>query len=237
MESVTLYQHGYKSGRSYITLTAEEDIQKILDFHSMIAADVRGYERNFFHGDYWDVKPAATLLSQPEVLTETIEIAEAEGATYQFLLEYTLTNGDTAERYYDVYTLSEPGRMLHGFFSRPVCVMGEEILDLPSFMEDLTSIRTDWEGIELPVSDAPDLLHAIMLDCSNGSMVQSWPYHVDDHSVIYLVFERLPEGSDHYHYTEITVYDNCTNTLAWLEENCDMEQIYDLLYEKTDPKY
>ncbi len=237
VESVTLYQHGYKSGRAYITLTAEDDIEKILDFHSMIATDVRGYEQNFFHEEYWVAPAASPLLGTPEVLTETVEISEAEGATYQFLLEYTLTNGDTVERYYDVYTLSEPGQMLRDFFSHPACVMGEEILDLPTFMEDLTAIRADWEEIEFPVSDASELLHAIMLDCSNGSMVQSWPYHINDYGVIYLVFERLPEGSDYYHYSEITVYDTCTNTIAWLEENCDMEQIYDLLYEKTEPKY
>lgn len=237
VESVTLYQHGYKSGRSYITLTAEEDIEQILDFHSMIAADVRGYEQNFFRNEYWEAATTSSLLGSPELLIETEEKSENPGANYQFLLEYTLTNGDTAERYYDVYTLSEPGRMLHGFFSRPVCVMGEEILDLPAFMEDLTAIRTDWEGIEFPVEAAPELLHAIMLDCSNGSMVQSWPYHNDDRSVLYLVFERLPEGTDHYHYTEITVYDNCTNTLAWLEDNCDMESIYEVVYTDYVKKY
>ncbi len=237
VESITLYQHGYRSSRAYIKLTTEDDIQKILDFHSMIASDVRGYEKNFSHDDYWNTKPAATLLSQPEILTETVTIAEAEGTTYQFLLEYTLNDGDVVERYYNVYTLSGPGQMLRDFFSRPACVMGEAILDLPTFMEDLTAIRTDWEEIEFPVEAAPELLQAIMLDCSNGTLVQSWPYHTEDHPVIYLVFERLPDDSDHYQYSEITVYDTCTNTIAWLEENCDMEHIYDLLYEKTEPKY
>lgn len=237
VESITLYQHGYQSDRGYIKLTTEEDIQQILDFHSMIAADVRGYERNYSHDDYWAERPLVAKLSNPEILTQTVAIDSNRGATYQFLLEYTLKNGDVVERYYDVYTLSEPGQMLRGFFSRPACVMGEAILDLPSFMEDLTTIRTDWEEIEFPVEAAPELLHAIMLDCSNGSLVQSWPYHTDDRSIIYLVFERLPDGEDYYHYSEITVYDTCTNTLAWLEENCDMESIYEVVHTDYVKKY
>ena len=203
----------------------------------MIAADVRGYERNYSHDDYWAERPLVAKLSNPEILTQTVAIDSNRGATYQFLLEYTLKNGDVVERYYDVYTLSEPGQMLRGFFSRPACVMGEAILDLPSFMEDLTAIRTDWEEIESPVEAAPELLHAIMLDCSNGSLVQSWPYHTDDRSIIYLVFERLPDGEDYYHYSEITVYDTCTNTLAWLEENCDMESIYEVVHTDYVKKY
>ena len=238
VESVTLYQHGYRSGRAYITLTAEEDIQKILDFHSMIASDVRGYEKNYSNDEYWEAATASSLLPAVETAkTMTVEIDEAQGASYQFLLEYKLKDGDIVERYYDIYTLSEPGQLMKTFFSRPACVMGEAIMDLPQFMEDLTSIRADWENIEFPVEAAPELLHAIMLDCSNGSLVQSWPYHVQDQSIIYLVFERLPDGADYYQYSEITVYDTCTNTLAWLEENCDMESIYEQIYNQTEPKY
>lgn len=231
VEQITLYPYGDKSSQNYIRLTTDDDIQNVLNFHSAIAADVHGYE-DLFESE--SVHFVALETASSGVVTQA---AESTGAIYQFCMEYKLKNGDIIDRYYDVYTLSEAGQMLRRFFSRPACVMGESILDLPTYMADLTAIRTDWEDIEIPVEAAPELLQAIMLDCSNGSMVQSWSYHTDDQPIIYLVFEREAEGVDYYQYSEITVYDTCINTIAWLEENCDMESIYERIYDTYSEKY
>ena len=101
---------------------------------------------------------------------------------------------------------------------------------MPTFLEELTAIRTDWEEVVISTEDAPELLQAVLLDCSTGSMAQCWPYHTDEQGIIYLVFEFLNPETRMYEYSEFTVYESNTNTIAWLEENCDMESIYKYIY-------
>lgn len=210
VESVTLWPYGYKDSTYSIRLRQPEEIQSILDLHSHITADIHGYEKSLAGSG----EQAVTSLT-------TFTNAATPQVTYPFCLEYTLHNGDTLTRYYDVQAQSEAGQLLKGYFSRPACLLGERVLDTPVFLSDLTAIRTRWKetDIEIPLDEAPQLLQAITLDCEAGSMAQLWAYHQEDTPAFYLLFEFQAPDSRMYEYAEFSVYESNTHTFAWLQEH------------------
>ena len=73
--------------------------------------------------------------------------------------------------------------------------------------------------------DITGLLEAILADCDTGAMVQYTEYHIstDENGEylkenLFLEIDYVNEfGYDEGFY--ISVYDDCVNTLAWLEEH------------------
>ena len=66
------------------------------------------------------------------------------------------------------------------------------------------------------------LLNAILTDCANGAMGQSWNFHNGNASIYHIGFELgedvAKELEDVYRFRNLSIYSDCTNTIAYLEK-------------------
>lgn len=63
-----------------------------------------------------------------------------------------------------------------------------------------------------------DLLCAVAADCEAGNMVQSWSYHQDESSQVYIELD-VNLGREEFFWVGFYVFDSCENTLNWLDSH------------------
>ena len=128
--------------------------------------------------------------------------------------------------------------MLKPYFSTPECVLGLPEAQLKQMLPHIISLYTDGRDItnqELENLDLEGLLDAIVADCKTGNMNQINAYHgvyvYDDAFDPYItsleigwdrdvmdgILAESYNGSLYYRY--VRVFESCTNTLSWLQEN------------------
>lgn len=120
-------------------------------------------------------------------------------------LTYRLSDGRQVERRY-YYANSSIRKQLNKFFSAPEFVLGYD--DWDSFVSDVHTIYLDGES--LPRGQFQALLEAVKTDCEDGNMAQDQSYLLDTGH--YLQIETDEK------YIQLTIFDSCTNTLAWIKE-------------------
>ena len=140
-------------------------------------------------------------------------------------LTYHLKDGRTVYRKYEVNVLSEPGRKLNEYFSDPAYLLG--YTDWEAYLDSKPTVQV--ENKTFTGDEARELLEAIKTDCEAGNMTQDWVYHdaygMDSYTWIYL--DGSFDDTDGYYYgTELTVYEDAVNTVAWLKER-EAEWQYD----------
>ena len=160
-------------------------------------------------------------------------------------IEYTLKNGKTVNRFYDVYPMSEAGQVLKGYYTKPECVLGFAPERIPEMTQYIRSIYVDdLEDIlyDLDEVDLEGMLEAIVADCEAGNMAQFEGYHYPANYDVLENPERfdfqvsyLEIGWDHekletvlmgestaygiLSYKSLQIYQSCTNTIRWMKDN------------------
>lgn len=199
------YDHYYYS-QGEMELTDSQQIRDMLEIHSYATQEARGeYFRE--SGYMYDV----TLC-----------------------LEYTLKNGSTRSRFYEIPADSEMGQLLKTYYSSFEYVMGYKESEIPMLAESLISVQSynvradDQENWELLQKiNGEELLRTIAADCAAGTLAQESAYHLKEDAQgnrdwgertgVELGFHLNPEAPDVY--ISLTVYDDSENILAWLTEN------------------
>lgn len=217
VESVTVNPYFY-SGNEGVTLTQSADIQKILDLHRRTAAE----------GD-----PERSRKGTVAVMSET---APSDVVMFPIRLDYTLTDGSTLHRYYEINAAGKDGDVLRPYFSSVKCVLGAEEGELEALARSMTEV-TVWFGNEKyrteQFGDAEitneilaymplGLLEAIAADCRAGNMAQDQAFHVNDDEPWHIgsVEWLIPlEGYGGMHWQTVYIYPSCENTIRWLTEN------------------
>ena len=169
---------------------------------------------------------------------------DVHGNTVMVCLEYTLKNGRTRTRFYDVHAESPEGELLKGYFSSFRYVTGFEESDIPMLAERFDGIYNYYirENEELykelaPTLDAEELLRCVAADCAAGNMAQFGAYHMvwseergwdwNQNTYLELGFDLdepvtnedtyiVREGVNAVTYLYLTVYEDSTHTLQWM---------------------
>lgn len=170
-------------------------------------------------------------LTEEEQIQDALEIhREILGGNYEdnladVYLTYHLKDGRTVYRKYEVNVLSEPGRKLNEYFSDPAYLLG--YTDWEAYLDSKPTVQV--ENKTFTGDEARELLEAIKADCEAGNMTQDWVYHdaYGKESYTWVYLDRAFDDIDGYYYgTELTVYEDAVNTVAWLKER-EAEWQYD----------
>ena len=186
-------------------------------------------------------------------------------STFTVRLEYKLKNGRTVNRFYDIHPNSGAGQILKGYLTRPECVLGfpaEEAYEMIPYIHTIYVDGMPDPEYGLKALDLEGLMDAILADCAAGNMAQLRGYHYPtnydqlgreygyyDMGVCYLEFgwdheklETALQGKTNSYgiisYSSIRVFQSCTNTLKWIEDNGLMtEEFKSQMYEKFGGAY
>ena len=166
--------------------------------------------------------------------------------TFDIRLEYKLKNGKTVNRFYEIHPLSEAGRILKPYFTKPECVLGitaEQVKDYAPYVRSVNTNNREGAEYDVESLDVEDMLNAIIADCEAGNMAQTNGYHYPanhdllgedkkfDDLIIYLeigwdreLLQRDMQNGGYgtvssLRYTNLRIYRSCENTLKWLEEH------------------
>ncbi len=204
-------RYNYNSySQGALELTEAADIQAILDAHEYIIGRTADDEIREF-----GINPTVTVC-----------------------IEYTLKNGATRTRFYQVSTLNEAGQTLKRYFSSFEYVTGFREEEIPELAQHIFQVNAQGmrdntaEYLEQMQSlDMEGLLRALAADCAAGNMAQEGSYHLEQNeygvldwdSVTYLEFgyrhvaENTGDWTDSY--TSVTIYNDSVHTLNWMIEN------------------
>ena len=170
-------------------------------------------------------------LTEKEQIQDALEIhreildENSEENLADVYLTYHLKDGRTVYRKYDVNVLSEPGRKLNEYFSDPAYLLG--YADWEAYLDSKPTVQV--ENKTFTGDEARELLEAIKADCDAGNMTQDWAYHdaYGKGSYTWVYLDGAFDDIDGYYYgTELTVYEDAVNTVAWLKER-EAEWKYD----------
>ena len=207
-----------------------EDVEKV---NLSQRYEIYGYsERNM---DITDPDEIAEIIAAHEYSigrTHADELREYDGSSmFNVCIEYTLKNGRTVTRFYEVNVLSEAGRALNKYFSSFEYVMGFPEEEIPRMAEKLFRIYSEDYREERYVQgeltenfDGESLLRAIAADCAAGEMSQIYGYHYsakdgwDRTTYLEMGFDYDVENG-YQEYIYLNLYPECVNTLGWMAEN------------------
>ena len=210
----------------------------IPDSEEIVSVDVgRGYGS---FNSVWD----NIILTEPEDIeiirevhryaVEEIGHNNPEGANIYELpigLDYTLENGKSFYRYYQIPANSPAADALRPLLSRIECVTHgmtkEEFLDIEDSIYQIYINNHYYEMTNEAYKDLDlgGLLEAILADCDSGAMVQYETYHYSDYEGhadwnggAWLDLEYINEHGQNTGLS-LTIFDDCDNTSRWLIEN------------------
>lgn len=142
-------------------------------------------------------------------------------------IRYNLKNGTSADRYYSLPIGSEGGKLVRQLYSTPEHLFQGYADDVQALIDHTGQIQlrlslSDWEPEFLPTDQQEALIRALEQDRLTGELVQTWNFHREDEQVAELeFFLNIGRNTE---YLNITVYDSCTNTVAWLKANGYLDQ-------------
>ena len=207
VDSVTLWNGEYQSSDEWIRLTDPADIEAVTAMHRSIVQDISAYKKSL-----------ERLPSTTEMETSTGVISF--NTQIMVSLRYALTDGRTANRYYEIIVDSENGQLLRHYFSQPEFILGEEIQDQAAYLSSLSSVYLE-DGTLIAKEDWPVLLDVILQDCSDGSMAQNWAFHAEEEPLIWLDLTFQPESPDGGYNDDnrcIAIYPCCVHTIDFLQK-------------------
>lgn len=184
-----------------VTLEGSEDIELVRSIHRRALEDCVNRDEDIFGSGY-------------------------SGATVTVYIRYHLTNGSSADRYYSLPISSEGGKLVRQLHSTPQYLFqgyandARELSDITGQIK-LWDCTSDQEPVFLPSGQQEALILALEQDRLTGELVQTWSFHREDEQIADLEF-FLNVGQD-TQYLTISVFDSCTNTVAWLKANGYLE--------------
>lgn len=156
---------------------------------------------------------------------------------YDVRIRYTLTDGTTVNRYYQLDFNSPLAEEAKVWFSDARYIFQ---VDDPEVLYSLFNVfnvenfeSERYEGFvqSKDQEQLKGLLDAILADCAAGNMAQTWWLHKDnaEKTERYVVgFElrnqTLEESYEQYRFRSLSIYSDCTNTLAYLREFCNQRK-------------
>ena len=169
------------------------------------------------------------------ILDGQIESTGDEDYYTALSLYYVLDNGVTVTRVYEVACTSPAGDLAQTLYTRADFVLGTD--DAEAFVEAVDRVYYDdhqaTTGGELYMNYTnreyiQGLVEAILADCAAGNMAQNFGY-LRGEQLGWVEFTlRQPVGSaaanygdavEYYNFVYLSIYEDCTNTLAYLEAN------------------
>ena len=106
--------------------------------------------------------------------------ADALYSNFDLRIEYTLKNGKTINRFYDLNPQSEAGIILKDYFTKPECVIGitaEQVQDYAPYVRSVYTSTNYGTEYNMDALDIEAMLSAIIADCEAGNMAQIPSYH------------------------------------------------------------
>ena len=205
IKSVTVADYSYDYTRIDdlgITFDSAEDIELVRSIHQHALKDYVEQNDRIFEFDGSDT-------------------------TVTVYIRYNLKNGTSADRYYSLPIGSEGGKLVRQLHSTPEHLFQGYADDVQALIDHTGQIQlrlplSDWEPEFLPTDQQEALIRALEQDRLTGELVQTWNFHREDEQVAELeFFLNIGRNTE---YLNITVYDSCTNTVAWLKANGYLDQ-------------
>lgn len=208
VESVQIWNGYYSSFRGSAELTALEEIQDVQAIHEQaIEEGENGY------GQVDDMEVGVCLSP--------------------IAIHYTLKDGTTRTRYYDINVWGPAGEKIRPYFSTMDALFYDYLEDTSAeaIAKRTICIEGDY-NMELQITDPTqilELLQAIEADCAEGNMAQNESYHEEGY-VGYLYLSVLGPVDTSDNVREISAiyvefYGDCQHILSWLEAHPDIMTI------------
>lgn len=170
-------------------------------------------------------------------------------------LTYTLKNGKTVQRSYNVWVDSAAGEIPKALLSRwdavnsdTVEINGKDVEVLPLVLDSMERMYCSMSNGKLPEelktrAAAESLIRAIKADCAAGTMAQSDAYH-DGVFVIPRTDDDPYETRDIYitlsskNYSwSVNVFADCENTIRWMRDNGLLSEDVTIQPHGSSPRY
>lgn len=213
IKSVTVYDQHVYSAANYKTLSgAKLDADTGLRLHELALKEQQYFDDTDASFGYYFID---------DLLLEFED--GASGHAVSFTLVYELDDGRRVSRYYYGFAESEIGQILRPCFSTPEQVLGFPEDQIPAFVAGIDEILLDGECVTLVLDENQRLalMEAIVADCKAGTMIQHWAFHPtesQEEPAYYLEIQHQDLNSRYYNWLSITVFPECTNTRAFIEE-------------------
>lgn len=170
-------------------------------------------------------------------------------------LIYTLKNGKTVQRIYNVWVDSAAGEIPKALLSRWDAVNSDTVKINDKTVETLPLVLDSLERMYCSASDgklpeelktraaAESLIRAIKADCAAGTMAQNEAYHdavfvfpqtdgdAYENRSVYISL-----SSKNYSWY-VNVYADCENTIRWMRDNGLLSEDVTILPKGTSPRY
>ena len=170
-------------------------------------------------------------------------------------LTYTLKNGKTVQRSYNVWVDSAAGEIPRKLLSRwdavnsdTVEINGKDVETLPLVLDSMERMYCSITDGKIPEelktrAAAESLIRAIKADCAAGTMAQNDAYHDgvfaisrtdDDPYETRSIYITL--SSKNYSWS-VNVYPDSENTIRWMRDNGLLSENITILPKGTSPRY
>ncbi|MDD5882856.1 MAG: hypothetical protein PUD70_02095 [Firmicutes bacterium] len=171
-------------------------------------------------------------------------------------LTYTLKNGKTVQRSYNVWVDSAAGEIPNKLLSRwdavnsdTVEINGKEVEVLPLVLDSVERMYCSLTDGKLPEelqtrAAAESLLHAIKADCAAGTMAQNEAYHEgvfvippqSDGDTYETRSIYITLSSKNYSWS-VNVYPDSENTIRWMRDNGLLSENVTIQPHGSSPRY
>lgn len=247
-EDVAKVSMGYDA----VTLEDPSDIARVLRMQELILEDRIPVYGNDFSSAYVleDGEYVPIGKSQADYWQEGDPLPQ-QRMRDNVTLTYTLKNGKTVKRNYQVWTDSEQGQIVKSFRSRwdsvnsdKAYINGKEVECLPLVLEGVKELycsTVNRNNRNFTREQADALIAAIQADCAAGHMAQASQYHegvfifvdeygdaVENNSI------HLSIQSENYSWNT-SIYADCANTIRWLRDNGYMDGV--TIGQRTTPRW
>lgn len=216
------------SYRTVFTAESAEDIEKVLTLHRDALEEHRVIESS---------RPLLErIFGNEDKELDYEKINGARGAIGVMFITYTLKNGSTVNRSYYYHEYSPHLNILQEIYSRPEFVFSDYQLEinseseLESLLEKTELIRlTCWHESDLesgyyyngkdtsiPREAWDGLLDAMLKDCEEGNMAQSYSLHPDAEPEDHISFIYPAREYKGMYTLEILLFSDCQHTIDYL---------------------
>ena len=238
---------------NFYKMEDRSDIETVLKFHNLALNDRVNQDGAYAledSGEYVRMEDSSYRYWQ-----EGDPLPQQRIATSCYLT-YTLKNGKTVQRSYNVWVDSAAGEIPNKLLSRwdavnsdTVEINGKEVEVLPLVLDSVERMYCSLTDGKLPEelqtrAAAESLLHAIKADCAAGTMAQNEAYHEG-------VFVIPPQSDGDTYETRdiyiclsnknyswsVNVYPDSENTIRWMRDNGLLSENVTIQPHGSSPRY
>lgn len=219
-----------------------------IQYAAVIGADKNRFyaeSYTFFYLEDGGINSTGYAITDPQELAELQEFhkqviqyrpVQDDGTQCDVAIHYTLKDGRTVKRYYEVGRNSPLGERAGKYFSDMRYLFEVQNTDIlyGAFESVTLNLYTDISSVDLKLTTKEEiggLLDAIKADCQAGTMAQNWAYHEDDsekfdtdikyQNSYHVEFSAKDDFQDYFgwntSFRHLQIYPDCENTLAYIE--------------------